>query len=55
MYLEASEDFDFSLLANASKETKEWNKLMSTLQVPVSSVKPGEWWHQLEKVYDLKW
>jgi len=55
MYLEASKDFDFSLLANASKETKEWNKLMSTLQVPVPSVKPGEWWYQLEKVYDLEW
>jgi len=55
MYMEASEDFDFSLLANTSEETKDWNKLMRTLQVPVGDVKSGEWWHELEKVYDLQW
>ena len=55
MYMEASEDFDFSLLANASEETEDWNKLMSTLQVPVRDVKRGEWWCELEKVYDLQW
>tara|TARA_B100000676_G_C17279119_1_gene436750 strand:- start:117 stop:443 length:327 start_codon:yes stop_codon:yes gene_type:complete len=55
MYMEASDNFDFSLLANASDETREWNKIMNNLQVPVSTVRPGEWWHQLEKVYDLEW
>lgn len=31
----------------------EWDELMSSMQIPCGFAKTGEWWAELDKVYDM--
>lgn len=58
MWLEVEEGFDrerdFARLAEAPRY-REWDELMRTLQEPVAEAREGEWWAELEEVFDLDW
>jgi L-rhamnose mutarotase len=34
---------------------RQWDELMRTFQQPVPSARPGEWWSQLDEIFDLGW
>ena len=59
MYIETIEDFnytrDFQRYMEETERAQEWDDLMCTLQEIVEEAKPGEWWAEMEKVYDLNW
>jgi Uncharacterized conserved protein len=56
MLIEANDDFDLQSdmqkCVEGSKE-EEWEKLMRKFQVPVEWAGNGEWWAQMELVFDL--
>ncbi len=58
MYLEADDDFDpardFPRYMDDPR-AKEWDELMRGLQEPAPGAKPGEWWAEMEEVFDLDW
>lgn len=37
------------------ERTRQWDKIMNALQCPVPEAKPGEWWAEMELVYDNLW
>ena len=53
LIIEAEEDFNFLGYTTGQKE-KDWDELMRSLQCPVKEAKPGEWWAEMELVYDLE-
>ena len=58
MYVEATDDFDPARdfpRANASQKAKEWDALMRSFQQLAPEAKPGEWWAQMEDVFDMNW
>lgn len=58
MYFEADGDFspqrDFPRLF-ADARYREWDALMRTMQEPVPEARAGEWWAEMEEVFDLDW
>jgi L-rhamnose mutarotase len=58
MYFEAPDDFeigrDFPRYM-ASRRVKEWDDTMRTFQEPVPEAAEGEWWAEMEEVFDLDW
>jgi len=40
---------------HASRDSRvvEWEALMKSLQAPVPAAAPGEWWAQMEQVFEL--
>jgi L-rhamnose mutarotase len=55
MVVETDDDFDPARYQGyaANPRTQEWDALMRTFQRPAPFAKPGEWWAQLEEVFDL--
>ena len=56
MLIEADDDFDPKLdLQNhaAGLREKEWEDRMSKFQLPVEEAGEGEWWAQMELVFDM--
>ncbi len=56
MYMEATDDFDpardFRKLTDDARY-REWDALMRTMQERVPETREGEWWAQMEEVFDL--
>jgi L-rhamnose mutarotase len=57
MVVEADDSFDPARYQEyaANPRTQEWDALMRTFQRPAPFARPGEWWTQLEEVFDLAW
>lgn len=56
MIMEVGEHFDFDKKAKMDSENpavQSWEKLMSTLQVPLPWAKPGEKWIIMEHIFSL--
>jgi L-rhamnose mutarotase len=55
MVVETDDDFDPARYQSYASDprTREWDALMRTFQRPAPFAKPGEWWTQLEEVFDL--
>nr|MBI1232371.1 L-rhamnose mutarotase [Cytophagales bacterium] len=56
MIMEVGEHFDFeekSKMDSENPAVQSWEKLMSTLQVPLPWAKPGEKWIIMEKIFSL--
>ena len=55
MYMETVDDFeparDLPRYAEVER-AKEWDDLMRTFQQPVPDAAPGEWWAEMEEVFD---
>ena len=34
---------------------QDWEELMRTLQEPAPESRPGEWWAEMELVFDMEW
>jgi Uncharacterized conserved protein len=57
MLIEAEDDFNFQEdIYDHSKDIKEkeWEKLMQKFQIPVEDAGEGEWWAQMELIFDLE-
>jgi L-rhamnose mutarotase len=58
MYMEAEDDFvpdrDFSKYMETGR-AREWDELMRTFQQPVPDASPGDWWSEMDEVFDLDW
>jgi len=58
MYMEAVDGFDparaFPRL-NDDLRYREWDALMRSMQERVPEAREGEWWAQMEEVFDLNW
>ena len=58
MYLETPDDFDpgrdFPKYMK-SGQAKEWDELMRTFQQKSPAARPGEWWANMEEVFDIEW
>jgi len=58
MYLETPDDFepgrDFPKYMK-SDQAKEWDELMRTFQQKSPAARPGEWWANMEEVFDIEW
>ena len=59
MYLEAPDDFnpatDFQGYTDSSPRAKEWDELMRNFQAQVPEAQEGEWWANMEEVFDIDW
>ena len=55
MYFEAPDDFGSIEGYMTSARAKEWDELMRTFQEPVPEAAEGEWWAEMEEVFDLDW
>jgi L-rhamnose mutarotase len=56
--METDDNFDpIHDLQNYAKtpKAKEWDTIMRNFQEPVPGAKEGEWWAQMELVFDLDW
>ena len=56
MYCETRDGFDPATdfpRANEDPTYKKWDELMRTMQERVREAKAGEWWAQMELVFDL--
>ena len=58
MYMQVPDDFeasrDFPRYMEAAL-AKEWDKLMRGFQQKVPEAGSGEWWAEMEEVFDLDW
>jgi L-rhamnose mutarotase len=58
MYMETADGFDpardFPRL-NEDPTYRRWDELMRTMQEKVPEAGPGEWWAEMELVFDLGW
>ena len=58
MYLEADDYFvperDFARYVDTGR-AREWDELMRTYQQPVPGASPGDWWSEMDQVFDLDW
>ncbi len=58
MYMEAHDTFDPVRDLPRYMETeraREWDALMRGYQEPLPEAAPGEWWSQMQEVFDLAW
>src|SRR5439155_24305875 len=56
MYCETRDGFDPAndfARSNDDPTYKKWDELMRTMQQRVDEARPGEWWAQMEPVFDL--
>jgi len=57
MLMETVDDFDptrdFARYMERDARIREWQALMETFQEPVPEAQPGEWWADMEPVYEL--
>ena len=56
MYCETRDGFDPAhdfARSNDDPTYKKWDELMRTMQQRVDEARPGEWWAQMELVFDL--
>lgn len=44
---------DFARYMEMDARIREWQALMETFQEPVPEARPGEWWADMELVFDL--
>lgn len=44
---------DFARYMESDPRIREWQALMETFQEPVADAKPGEWWADMDLVYQL--
>ena len=58
MYMTATDEFDpardFPRYVEQNPKAKEWDELMRTFQQQVPEAKGGEWWANMELVFDLQ-
>ena len=58
MRFAAPDDFvparDFAGLAQDA-EYRKWDELMRTMQEPIPEARPGEWWSEMEEVFNINW
>ncbi len=58
MLMETVDDFepgrDFARYEATGGRVAEWEALMRTMQEPVSDAAPGEWWAEMEQVFDTR-
>ncbi|MBV9281443.1 MAG: L-rhamnose mutarotase [Chloroflexi bacterium] len=58
MYMETVDGFDpardFPRL-NEDPTYRRWDELMRTMQEKVPEAGPGEWWAEMQLVFDLSW
>ena len=58
MYLEAEDTFvperDFSRYMESGR-AGEWDELMRTFQQPIPGAAAGDWWSEMDEVFDLNW
>ncbi|MCL2163035.1 MAG: L-rhamnose mutarotase [Oscillospiraceae bacterium] len=57
MVLRATDDYDPAAQSDyiADERCAEWDEMMRSFQIPLSSAAEGEWWAQMELVYDKAW
>ncbi len=59
MYIETKDDFDpsadFQRYTEPSARVAEWDSLMRRFQKPVADARAGEWWANMEEVFDIDW
>jgi len=58
LYLEAPSGFDPAVdlgRLNEDPDCRRWDALMRTLQEPVKEASAGDWWTDMELVFDLDW
>lgn len=57
MHMETADDFDmardFARYEAETPRAPEWQRLMESLQEPAPEAAPGEWWAQMDLVFDL--
>jgi L-rhamnose mutarotase len=55
MVIETDDDFDPARYQEYARDprTQEWDALMRTFQKPAPSARAGEWWTQLDEIFDL--
>ena len=56
MLLDVEDGFDPQLdlqIHTASPREKEWQTLMNKFQMPVEEAGEGEWWAQMELIFDM--
>ncbi|MDE2733346.1 MAG: L-rhamnose mutarotase [Gemmatimonadota bacterium] len=58
MYMTTTDEFDpardFPRYVEQNPKAKEWDELMRTFQQQVPEAKEGEWWANMELVFDLQ-
>ena len=56
LYMEVTDDYQAGQLQGyaTGERENEWEMLMRNFQRPVPDAKPGEWWAEMEEVYDLE-
>lgn len=58
MYMTATDDFvaerDFPTYVEQNPKAAEWDEFMRTFQRQVPEAKEGEWWAEMEMVFDLQ-
>ena len=58
MYMTATDEFDpdrdFPRYVEQNPKAKEWDDLMRTFQQQVPEAKEGEWWANMEMLFDLQ-
>ena len=58
MYFETDDYFvperDFARYMDTGR-AREWDELMRTFQQPVPGASPGDWWSEMDQVFDLDW
>jgi len=58
MFMETDDGFDlqrdFPRYEKSHPRIQEWQELMASFQEPVPEAKPGEWWAEMQLVFDLK-
>lgn len=57
MYMETADDFvpsrDFAKYMEKGR-AREWDELMRTFQEPAPGAASGEWWAEMDEVFDLE-
>jgi L-rhamnose mutarotase len=57
MHMETIDGFDpardFARYEAETPRAPEWQRLMESLQQPVDDAQPGEWWAQMQLVFEL--
>ena len=56
LIIEADDSYDAAMRQSYASEPKEmeWDELMRAFQKPVKEAKHGEWWAEMELVFDLE-
>lgn len=58
MHMTTTDEFDPATSMQSydrDQKVQEWERLMHTLQERAPEARPGEWWAEMELVFDLDW